>query len=216
MESAETLLEQSNEKSGEVKEVTKLTPLLPLLIQKASKVVVKRKVEEPVKICLSANKRSTKRPKYLSDYDLSTKASDIKVEEANQIALGSILNPLTDHDYDQPSIGVDNNVEDEENEDEKVFGEDSKEWFKKDIVVGEDKNFDQVMHVYYLPKHSAIPGQPMQEKASEPPNQKRRTQPRDYRCKICFKASKAEAVGERGAIWFSSVSGLQEHIAIQV
>ena len=205
------MLEQTNEKSGEVKEVTKLTPLLPLLIQKASKVVVKRKVEEPVKICLSANKRSTKRPKYLSDYDLSTKASDVKVEEANQIALGSILNPLTDHDYDQPSIGVDNN-----DEDEKVLDEDLKEWFKKDIVVGEDENFDQVMHVYYLPKHSAIPGQPIQEKASEPPNQKRGTQPRDYRCKICFKASKAEAVGERGAIWFSSVSGLQEHIVIQV
>ena len=211
MESAKPLLEQSNEKSGEVKEVPKLTPLLPLLLQKASKVVVKRKVEEPVKISLSPNKRSTKRPKYLSDYDLSTKASDVKVEEANQIALGSILNPLTDHDYDQPSIGVDDSVEDE-----KVFSEDSKEWFKKDIVVGEDKNFDQVMHVYYLPKHSAIPGQQMQEKATEPPNQKRGTQPRDYRCKICFKASKAEAVGERGAIWFSSVSGLQEHIAIQV
>ena len=203
------MLEQSNEKSGEVKEVTKLTPLLPLLLQKASKVVVKRKVEEPVKICLSANKRSTKRPKYLSDYDLSTKASDVKVEEANQIALGSILNPLTDHDYDQPSIGVDSN-----DEDEKVFGEDSKE--VKDIVVGEDKNFDEVMHVYYLPKNSAIPGQPMPERASEPPNQKRGTQPRDYRCKICFKASKAEAVGERGAIWYSSVSGLQEHIALQV
>ena len=98
---SEHQLKQSSRNFTDIVGTNHISAVPPLL--KKPNILSKRKEGEPVQIRLTPNKRSVKKPRYLSDYKLSSNASDSNLDEGCEVNQKSIRRPLIDHDYGLPS-----------------------------------------------------------------------------------------------------------------
>ena len=138
---SEQHLKQSSRNFTDIVGTNHISVVPPLL--KKPNILSKRKEGEPVQIRLTPNKRSVKKPRYLSDYKLSSNASDSNLDEGCEVDQKSIRRPLIDHDYGLPSDIDHDRLADDYFEQIRLNPSVTIERVNQ-IVLGEDKKYGQV------------------------------------------------------------------------
>ena len=137
---SEHQLKKSSRNFTDIVGTNHISAVPPLL--KKPNILSKRKEGEPVQIRLTPNKRPVKKPRYLSDYKLSSNASDSNLDEGCEVNQKSIRRPLIDHDYGLPS-DIDHDMADDYFEQIRLNPSVTIERVNQ-IVLGEDKKYAQV------------------------------------------------------------------------